>query len=195
MIGPPHLRGATELEQVEACQRLGWYRRRSRACRGNAIHCSECPRNPADGSDTPAILGAGTRAGGQAARQRRRATGAGEQGLPPRNLGHGSVNGGDFVDEPLARIKRSFQLSQVGICDHRFGVATHHGADRQRARTCAASKTKSMRTKMCMRFSRLAEHLSAIVVPIAQAIKIERQYRLLLKELGLAASHDDRNIR
>ncbi|MET4312661.1 hypothetical protein ABIC01_005672 [Bradyrhizobium sp. RT4b] len=121
---------------------------------------------------------------GQTARQRRRATGAGEQGLPPRNLGHSSANGGDFVDEPLARITPSVQLSQVGICGHCVGVATHHGADRQRARTCATSKTQSMRTKMCMRFSRLAEHMSAIVVPIAWAIEIGRQYRLLRKEIG-----------
>ncbi|UPJ68546.1 hypothetical protein [Bradyrhizobium sp. 191] len=117
------------------------------------------------------------------------------KGSPPRNLGHRSANGSDFVDESLARIKRSFQLSQAGICNHRFGVATHHDADRQRARNCAASKTNSMRAKMCIRFSRLAEHMSAIVVPIAQTMKIDRQYRILLKEIGLAASHEDRNIR
>lgn len=119
-------------------------------------HYSECPRNISDCSDTPATLGEGTRTGGEAARQRRRVTGAGEQGLPPRNLGHRSANGSDFVDDSLARIKRSFQLSRAGICNHRFGVATHHDADRQRARLCAASKTNSMRTKMCIRFSRLA---------------------------------------
>lgn len=161
----------------------------------NAIHYSECPRNLADCSDTPATLGEGTRAGGEAARQRRRAAGAGEQGVPPGSLGHRSANGSDFVDESLARIKRSFQLSQAGICNHRFGVVTHHDADRQRARNCVASKTNSMRTKMCIRFSRLAEHMSAIVVPIAQTMKIDRQYRIILKEIGLAASHEDRNIR
>lgn len=187
------------------CNRVGTDRGPARGSAGaivgrelageNAIHYSECPRNLADCSDTPATLGEGTRAGGEAARQRRRATGAGEQGLPPGNLGHRSANGSDFVDESLARIKRSFQLSHAGICNHRFGVATHHGADRQRTRNCAASKTNSMRTKMCIRFSRLAEHMSAIVVPIAQTMKIDRQYRILLKEIGLAASHEDRNIR
>ncbi|MGY4327531.1 hypothetical protein ACVWWG_001948 [Bradyrhizobium sp. LB7.2] len=154
----------------------------------NAIHYSECPRNLADCSDTPATLGEGTRAGDEAAHQRRRATGAGEQGLPPGNLGHRSAKGSDFADELLARIKRSFQVSQAGICNHSFGVATHHNANRQRARNCACSKTNSILTKMCIRFSRLAEHMSAIVVPIAQTMKTDRQYRLLLKEIGLAAS-------
>lgn len=123
----------------------------------NATHYSECPRNISDCSDTPATLGEGTRAGGEAARQRRRATSAGEQGRRPENLGHRSASGSDFVDESLARITRSFQLSRAGICNHRFGVATYHGVDRQRARNCATSKTNSMRTKMCIRFSRLAE--------------------------------------
>ncbi|MGY4444474.1 hypothetical protein ACVW04_007293 [Bradyrhizobium sp. LM2.3] len=145
----------------------------------NAIHYSECPRNLADCSDTPATLGEGTRAGDEAAHQRRRATGAGEQGLPPGNLGHRSAKGSDFVDELLARIKRSFQLSQAGICNHSFGVATHHNANRQRARNCACSKTNSILTKMCIRFSRLAEHMSAIVVPIAQTMKTDRQIQTL----------------
>ncbi|WP_219682357.1 hypothetical protein [Bradyrhizobium canariense] len=114
--------------------------------------------------------------------QQRRTAGAVEQRLPPRNLGQGSANGG-------ARIKGTFQLSQV--CDDRFGVAAHYGAGRQRARTGAASKIKSMRTKTSMRFSRLAEHMSAIVVPIAQAMKIDRYFTILLKnEVGSAASHE-----
>lgn len=179
------------------CNRVGTDRGPARGSAGaivgrelageNAIHYSECPRNLGDCRDTPATLGEGTRAGGEAARQRRRGTGAGEQGLPPGNLGHRSANGSDFVDESLARIKRRFQLSQAGICNHRFGVATHHGADRQHARNCAASKTNSMRTKMCIRFSRLAEHVSAIVVPIAQTMKIDRQYRILLKEIRIGS--------
>ncbi|MDH2347789.1 hypothetical protein [Bradyrhizobium sp. SSUT77] len=160
----------------------------------NAIHCSEWARDPADCSESPATLAEGRSAGGQAAGQRRRTTGAGEQELPPPNLGHGSANGGDFVDEPLAHIERSFQLSRTR--DHGFGLATHHCAGRQRAQTCAASKRNSMRIKMCMRFSGLAEHMSANVVPNAHAMKIGRQCRILLKEIGLAASReDDRNVR
>ncbi|WP_156948652.1 hypothetical protein [Bradyrhizobium sp. WSM1417] len=154
----------------------------------NAIHCSEWPRDPADCSERPTTLAEGTSAGGQAARQRCHTGGAGQQGLPPPHFGQGSANGGDFVDEPLARIKRSFQLSRT--CDNHFGMATHH-----RAQTCAASKTSSMRIKMCMRFSRLAELMSANVVPNAHAMKIGRQYRILLKEIGLAASGEDGNIR
>lgn len=42
-----------------------------------------------------------------------------------------------------------------------------------------------------MRCSRLAEHMTAIVVPIAQALKLDRYFTILLKnEVGLAASHE-----